>query len=739
MGWAGDKDDMPLRFLMCAQQLSPALFEKHCTAILSDHLAGIMVIALAHQDTMRAFEGSILALSNLIDKAFEQALNRKVTPEAFKRFLSAGTALHATYQDRIIATLPQYLKLWPSDNREIIALLKSPIQLLRATTFQALTEYMTTPKSNERESSIIYSLGDIFLYDLNGIRVDESALDAYQYFYQACKKNDCIFGLQLLWIHLSKSDDQRTKLFLQFMIKEFFNLPTALSSADSFDTSLNKALIAARTEKRIPPNLLSAFLKLAMYTSLSEHIIPSFLEEYKIHRLLQEETPLEERCQLLNDLLSLRPRKEKGPGHIALKINGLPESRFKEYAKTIIATINPTQKLYDYFYHRKKLVAMHAENKEFDDYPDIIRSISPGYYNALLPETCEPDGATRVHRVVKRELALATLRGNLIFGYLANDGQLCSRDADFYYRFYACDSTDGYAVWASPIKLKEPRPFVVQEDAAYCVNDANEIVKFNKINGSVISVMTLPVKDTIEAMNVTADKTLFALYENQLSITNLQTNQCITYQLPSSVLTDLYHIIDNKLFFVMYHRERKECKFLVFDNNGREQTFELESSDLAFNRWQVIQGNHHMLWYSSDTDEKIIFLDFTSGKKLGEYKLPSKLQTAQLSKKGDKLFFLTNSLLIAWDLRKTSTRPPCMLWQTSICDSLFHSEITDIVLSDDDSTLYGIDEHLNGALLHFDSQTGAKQYLYPIALEKIVSPSYKMLGTHKGKLYIQPN
>ena len=147
MGWAGDTDDMPLRFLMCAQQLSPASFEKHCTAILSDHLAGIMVIALAHQNTMRAFEGSILAISNLIDKAFEQALNRKVTPEAFKRFLSAGTALHATYQDRIIAILPQYLKLWPLDNREIIALLKSPIKLLRNSRFSSIDRvYYSTGK-----------------------------------------------------------------------------------------------------------------------------------------------------------------------------------------------------------------------------------------------------------------------------------------------------------------------------------------------------------------------------------------------------------------------------------------------------------------------------------------------------------------------------------------------------------------------------------------------------------------
>ena len=202
-----------------------------------------------------------------------------------------------------------------------------------------------------------------------------------------------------------------------------------------------------------------------------------------------------------------------GHGDIALKINGLPESRFKEYAKTIIATINPTQKLYDYFSHRKKLVTMHAENKEFDDYPDIIRSISPDYYNALLPETCEPNGATRIHRTVKRELAYAKLHGNLIFGYLANDGQWYSRDADFYYRFYACDSTDGYAVWASPIKLKETRPFVIQEDAVYCVNDTNEIVKFNKINGSIISVITFLIKDPIKAMNVTADKALIALYE----------------------------------------------------------------------------------------------------------------------------------------------------------------------------------------------------------------------------------
>ena len=289
MGWAEMPDDMLLQFLLCTRQVSPTLFETHCASILSKNLAKILVIALAHQETMTAFEGSVLAIGNLIDRTFEQALNKEMSPRAFAYFLSEGTAFHATYQDRIIAILPLYLKLWPLNSRETISLLKSPIQSLRKAAFQSLTEYTTAPENNEWECTILHLLGDIFSCDLSGIIGDGSAFDAYHYFYQACRKNNCIFGLQLLWNHMAKSDDERTKLFVQFMIKEFFNFPGAQSSADSFDTSLNNALIAALAENRIPLSLLSTFVKHAVYTSLSEHVSPSFLEEFNSLRLLQEE------------------------------------------------------------------------------------------------------------------------------------------------------------------------------------------------------------------------------------------------------------------------------------------------------------------------------------------------------------------------------------------------------------------------------------------------------------------
>ena len=84
------------------------------------------------------------------------------------------------------------------------------------------------------------------------------------------------------------------------------------------------------------------------------------------------------------------------------------------------------------------------------------------------------------------------------------------------------------------------------------------------------------------------------------------------------------------------------------------------------------------------------------------------MQAAQLSKKGDKLFLLTQSQLIALDMRETPAKPPFILWQTSISKSPSQEEITHIIVSDDDSTIYGTHEYSDGHLFHFDSQTGAK-------------------------------
>ena len=108
----------------------------------------------------------------------------------------------------------------------------------------------------------------------------------------------------------------------------------------------------------------------------------------------------------MNDLIALRLKKENSLDAIALKIDSLPESRFKNYAKTIIATVNPAQTFYEYFSNRKKLIIMHAENKEFDDCPNIISSLFPGCCNAFWPDQYKTDDAVRVHVTISETLTM---------------------------------------------------------------------------------------------------------------------------------------------------------------------------------------------------------------------------------------------------------------------------------------------------------------------------------------------
>jgi hypothetical protein len=722
-----------LRFLRCAQQLSPALFEKHSAAILSDSdkLAGIMAGVLKKEGSACTFEGSMLSTSNVIEKAFER-LKKESDPEAFRRFLRLGTVFHEKYQDRIAEALPLYLKLQYADS-EIISLLKSPTKRLRVAAFQVLTEYITKSAVSFSETHL---LKEIFLCDLHGIIGDGRALDAYQYFYQACIKNDCVPTLQLLWSHLAKIDDTDVKIFLQATIKEFFNLPRAQSPTDSFDSLLNNALITALEEKCIPASRLRKFLMHANHTGLSEKINPLFLEEYKSFSLLQEGTPLSERAQFLNDLIANRLKEGKGYEDVALKIDSLSGSMFKEYAKTVIATLNPNQTFYEYFGNRKKLQTLHDKNKDLGHPLDVIRSLPLGYYNAFRPKIRETDDTSKLHVSIVQKLEGAELHGDMMFGYVANDTG--SYRCDNYYRLYACDSTSGYAVWATP-KLKEKCPVVVQKDVVYCVRETNDIAMYNKLDGSIIGVIVLPVPEKIKDINVTEDKILFALYgDNQLCIANLAANGCITCRLPQAVNTNMYRFIGDKIIFVTREEELKKSKLQIFDKNGSEQIFDLGSlsEDLYLFFPQLVQGNQDMVWYPDNNEKKVIFLDFATGRKLWEFQLSDELKEARLSKKADKLFLLTKRQLIALDMRTTPAKPPILLWQTSIYkgEPWHLSEITNIVVSDDDCIVYGIHDDFGGALFQFDSQTGAKHYLYDVGEAR----THEMLGTHDGKLYIQP-
>ena len=120
---------------------------------------------------------------------------------------------------------------------------------------------------------------------------------------------------------------------------------------------------------------------------------------------------------------------------VALKINSLPDYDVKEYYKTIVAMLRPTQTYYEYFSNRKKLRILHDANPALDDEPSIITRAFPKYYNAFFSTN-----KTIPRVAVNQDLDFARLDGNLIFGIdLVED------------RIYACDSKDGYAIWAADL------------------------------------------------------------------------------------------------------------------------------------------------------------------------------------------------------------------------------------------------------------------------------------------------
>ena len=188
---------------------------------------------------------------------------------------------------------------------------------------------------------------------------------------------------------------------------------------------------------------------------------------------------------------------------------------------------------------------------------------------------------------------------------------------------------------------------------------------------------------------------------------------------------------------------------LIYNKHGlQQQPFALESTDHHFRGFRTIQGNQHMLWYSTDKKGSIIFLNSATGKKIWEYNLSGHLGRALLSNKRDKLFLLTERELVALDVSATQTELPRVLWQTSIANiDKFRSFREHMVVADDDSAIYAIDD-ANYSVFHFDCQTGAMRYLYTEHQGKTIQifgtyiytehiSTVRLLGTHNSTLYIE--
>ena len=363
--------------LLLLRTISPSSFEQAAQEILLKKLKAFLT-GILESPSSKAFEGSTLSLSNVINKTCELALNSSESDEgAFLTLLLDGSEMLIPFENQIAGLLPSFMTTYPYSTFAVLKLIKSPSQIIRITAFKVLTTHLTTLKKIDQFTQEIEKLLQSDLANIIG----EKPIDSYRYFEAACRQNNSIYCLQFLWLRLAALNTAETMQLLTESIQAYFKLPRAQDPASTLKFLITDALATAIASHSLPIANIRSFLIQANETGLTPSIDVELQKKWKMAFVKDEKTPRRERCEFVSDLVLIHD-KQHTLEVLTAEIEKLENGMFKEYAKTILSLFVP-QSTYDYFKKREKLLKYNTIDSEFIATPMAVSTLLTDYYNCF--------------------------------------------------------------------------------------------------------------------------------------------------------------------------------------------------------------------------------------------------------------------------------------------------------------------------------------------------------------------
>lgn len=274
--------------------LNPTLISQYSKIILEDNftLKSMLKFVLERPVVISCIENTPLDLKNLVHKSCELALapGEKQNDGPFLTLLSEGKGVHETYRDIIVSTIRPYIKsLEHFDSDLINNLLTSPCKDIRVVAFREIVEFFTSHELNTSDVSVLKGL---LAHNLSSVFISSTTMEAYRYFYEACKKNKSMICLQCLWWRLSHSADEQALIFLRMTIQEILTIRFPEGTLlCSFKRLLDNVLDIAIKQPKVPA-IMWQFVIYASKSGIVKIMDKELLEKLKTKYLLDEETPL---------------------------------------------------------------------------------------------------------------------------------------------------------------------------------------------------------------------------------------------------------------------------------------------------------------------------------------------------------------------------------------------------------------------------------------------------------------
>ena len=710
--YSEDLPTFPIKVLQVLKKRDPSKFELTSKKVVSTRLNSFLLLALAHPEQMEQLEDETLSVGGLIKTALHNVRSHPKKANNLENILRHGTAYHTQFEREIAELLPGALKN-SCIGSDLIGLFKSPSDYLRWRSLSTLLGYIADGSED------VYWKKEI-IKDLLEHEADAplQGAELYQALFNTFLKSTSPasdFGIQLLIQHLI---NQSSNVDSADLGRSFLGQYLNISSEHAFHNqqfSINDSFELAVKAGAVTLEQLNNMYAVAQETGFEGFINPDIIQKFKIKMILNETIPRGKRAQFFRELLTNRIASNENYADLVKHIDQLPFSPFKRYAHAILIALDPKSHQTASFGARADLVELSKQYSGFCDNPDILRRHRYELLFEAFNEQQKPE-ASHIHVEVKQGFASPIFpEGPYCFGYVCNNMENT-------YRLYACNKKTGLPVWMSPVIGN--LPYAILKDSMFCATKSGSIVKLDTSNGDTLQEFTLEDTGKIKQLYATSDQEkLYVLYEESAFLIDLKTGAYQKIMFPEKSNEDRASFVGDRLIIPSL------TDFFIIDNKGHTMKIPHHPSDFYF---PLVEGTNQFMVYDREDEQTyqsiLVCLDSNTSKQLWEYPIDSLIQS-KVSPNNDFIFVLTDRAVMAFATNPKESGP--LVWKTDLGKNS-SSKINSIYLSNDSSTLYGLETRY-GKLYKFDIETGEKTFLY----EKKLSHRQNIVGDFNNKLYIQ--
>ncbi|MDP3531999.1 MAG: hypothetical protein Q8S31_01760 [Alphaproteobacteria bacterium] len=625
------------------------------------------------------------------------------------------------------------LQLNPNLAKYISVLLDFPDIEIQEKAYNEILFYLEYQINNNINKYWVVDFFD-YLLDKNYDYLKTKTLCCVQFFTIFKEAGASVF-LQKIWLFLIDQFEKTNEKIYQDIvcqqIQDYWNMSLDKTNLDwkNFNSQIIEMALNMQTTSL---NKIHAFIEDSKRTGYNHFFNPELFQKLNDLMIWDESQPLKLRIESFNDLIT---RLKNSEDILALNMRAdekINNDVFREYFKNIFIILNPETTIFDKYAAKRALIHM---REIYDDITNVPLRLSDLYnvnYHRFFQKEKRP-----AHFKIDKTFDSPKIDSDsgFIFGFADDEMKsvaLCESHV-----FYACDVSEGYAVWSYPFDVmcetnkKYHLLYSVAKDVVYLTYN-NKVIVLNKANGAVLKDFEFADKNPIIFIASNPADILYVVQKNAAN---------------EEILTGLKMPEMSEIFHQKISPKKGKSIFGIAGNYFCATAF--ASDQLSFIGPQGIEtildthlykGNwvaqENILYFErkiSKQRTQLVRYNLLENKEEWVFDLPSSIsqKSLKLSAKGTELFFLTeNGQLMALSASLDLPSKQRIIWWENIKSQSSRFTVDHILPDLSGGVIHGLEEGM-GRFAQYDARTGEKLLEYEAGNGCFVGIS------KSGRVYIQ--